>query len=323
LKGNDFIVPEMACTLYTLDGIRLQQGEKSVQLGILSQDPSIYSTRRLCEAAVARKHTVQVVDFLRCILGIHATQPTLQIQGNPLPRFDAIIPRIGPARANYGIAVVRHCELMGVPVLNSAQAIATATDKLHCYQQLAAAHLPFPTTGFAQSLKDSSTLFSIVGKLPFVLKLLRGSHGVGVVLAEQDCQAQAMLEALRSAEVDVLVQSFVEESRGVDIRCFVIGQRVIAAIERKGPPGEFRANLHRGGSARAIAPTPQETQLAVQAAQAIGLQIAGVDLLRTAAGSLILEVNGSPGLEGIEKTTGVDVAIAIIKFLEHWVETQS
>jgi ribosomal protein S6--L-glutamate ligase len=302
---------------------RITAGGKGVQLGILSQDASIYSTRRLCEAAVARKHAVQVVDFLRCILGIQAAQPTLQVQDKSLPRFDAIIPRIGPARAYYGIAVVRHYELMGIPVLNSAQAIATAADKLHCYQQLAAAHLPFPPTGFAQSPRDSPTLFSMVGKIPFVLKFLRGSHGVGVVLAEQDNQAQAMLEAFRAAEVDVLVQSFVEESSGVDIRCFVIGQRVIAAIERKGPPGEFRANLHRGGSARAIALTPQEAKLAVQAAQAIGLQIAGVDLLRTPAGSLILEVNGSPGLEGIEKTTGVDVAIAIIKFLENWVEEQS
>lgn len=296
----------------------LRQGETGVKLGILSQDSSIYSTRRLQEAALARHHTVQVIDFLRCVLGINGEQAVMKLPDKPFPQLDAVIPRIGPTRANYGIAVVRQCEVLGIPVLNSAQAIAMAADKLHCYQQLATANIPFPATGFAQSPRDSRTLWSVVGQFPFILKFLRGSNGVGVVLAEQEHQAQAMLEAFRCVETDVLVQSFIEESSGVDIRCFVIGGRVIAAIERKGPPGEFRANLHRGGSARTIVPTAEEVSLAVRAAQVIGLQVAGVDLLRTQAGPLVLEVNASPGLEGIEKTTGIDVAIAIIKFLEDW-----
>lgn len=290
-----------------------------MKLGILSQDSSIYSTRRLKEAALTRHHTVKVIDFLRCVLGINGEQSVIKVQDKPFPQLDAVIPRIGPARANYGIAVVRQCELLRIPVLNSAQAIATAGDKLHCYQQLAMAQIPFPATGFAQSPRDSQTLWSVVGQFPFVLKFLRGSNGVGVVLAEQEHQAQSLLEAFRCVETDILVQSFREESSGVDIRCFVIGQRVIAAIERKGPPGEFRANLHRGGSARTIVPTSEEKALAIQAAQVLGLQVAGVDLLRTHAGPMVIEVNASPGLEGIEKTTGIDVAIAIIKFLEDWI----
>jgi ribosomal protein S6--L-glutamate ligase len=298
-------------------------GGTGVKLGILSQDSSIYSTRRLQEAALARRHTVKVIDFLRCVLGIHGEQSVIKVQDKPFPPLDAVIPRIGPARANYGLAVVRQCEVLGIPVLNSAQAIAMAGDKLHCYQQLAMAQVPFPATAFAQSPRDSRTVWSLVGKFPFILKFLRGSHGVGVVLAEQEHQAQALLEAFRCVETDVLVQSFIEESSGVDIRCFVIGQRVIAAIERKGPPGEFRANLHRGGTARTIVPTAEEKTLAVRAAQALGLQVAGVDLLRTHVGPMVIEVNASPGLEGIEKTTGIDVAIAIIKFVEDWIEQMS
>jgi ribosomal protein S6--L-glutamate ligase len=298
-------------------------GGTGVKLGILSQDSSIYSTRRLQEAALARRHTVKVIDFLRCVLGIHGEQSMIRIEDKSFPPLDAVIPRIGPARANYGLAVVRQCEVLGIPVLNSAQAIAMAGDKLHCYQQLAMAQVPFPATAFAQSPRDSRTVWSLVGKFPFILKFLRGSHGVGVVLAEQEHQAQALLEAFRCVETDVLVQSFIEESSGVDIRCFVIGQRVIAAIERKGPPGEFRANLHRGGTARTIVPTAEEKTLAVRAAQALGLQVAGVDLLRTHVGPMVIEVNASPGLEGIEKTTGIDVAIAIIKFVEDWIEQMS
>jgi ribosomal protein S6--L-glutamate ligase len=298
-------------------------GGTGVKLGILSQDSSIYSTRRLQEAALARRHTVKVIDFLRCVLGIHGEQSVIKVQDKPFPPLDAVIPRIGPARANYGLTVVRQCEVLGIPVLNSAQAIAMAGDKLHCYQQLAMAQVPFPATAFAQSPRDSRTVWSLVGKFPFILKFLRGSHGVGVVLAEQEHQAQALLEAFRCVETDVLVQSFIEESSGVDIRCFVIGQRVIAAIERKGPPGEFRANLHRGGTARTIVPTAEEKTLAVRAAQALGLQVAGVDLLRTHVGPMVIEVNASPGLEGIEKTTGIDVAIAIIKFVEDWIEQMS
>lgn len=289
-----------------------------MKVAILSQDASLYSTRRLLEAGLERGYEVQVIDFLRCAITLHTQRPQLWHKGQRCPTFDAAIPRIGPGKAVYGTAVVRQLEVMGVPVLNSADAIACARDKLHCYQQLASKGLPMPATGFTYASKDIETVLSCMDSKAVVIKLLRGSHGIGVVLAETLQTARALFEAFRGVDADVLVQECIDEARGVDLRCFVIGNQVAAAIQRKGPPGEFRANLHRGATAHPVELTEQEKAIAVAAAQAIGLQIAGVDLLRTQQGSLVIEVNASPGLEGIEKATQIDLAAQVMMFLEQW-----
>lgn len=314
-----------------------------MRVAILSQDASLYSTRRLLEAGLERGHAVEVIDFLRCAVMLHANglqshdqQPNIaqsnHVQSNHVhpnhiqlwhegqrcPVFDAVIPRIGPSKAIYGTAVVRQLEMMGVPVLNSAGAIATARDKLNCYQQLCAQGLPIPTTGFTYSCRDIDPVLSGMRSEAVVIKLLKGSHGIGVVLAETLQSARALFEAFRGVEADVLVQECIDEARGIDLRCFVIGNQVAAAIQRKGPPGEFRANLHQGATAHPVALTAQEERIAVAAARAIGLQVAGVDLLRSTQGPLIIEVNASPGLEGIEKATQIDLANRMIVFLEEW-----
>jgi ribosomal protein S6--L-glutamate ligase len=290
-----------------------------MRVAILSQDGSLYSTRRLMEAGLERGHEVQVIDFLRCAVMLHAHGPQLWHKGKRCPQFDAAIPRIGPGKAIYGTAVVRQLEVMGVPVLNSAAAIACARDKLHCYQQIASKGLPIPATGFTYACKDVETVLSNINSKSVVMKLLKGSHGIGVVLAETLPTARALFEAFRGVEADVLVQECIDEALGVDLRCFVIGNQVAAAIQRKGPPGEFRANLHRGATAHPVELTAQEGKIAVAAAQAIGLQVAGVDLLRTQQGALVIEVNASPGLEGIEKAMQIDLADRVIAFLENWV----
>jgi ribosomal protein S6--L-glutamate ligase len=287
-----------------------------MKVAILSQDASLYSTRRLVEAGLERGHEVQVIDFLRCGITLHPQGPQLWHKGQRCSQFDAAIPRIGPSKAIYGTAVVRQLEMMGVPVLNSAAAIALARDKLHCYQQIARQGLPIPATGFTYSCQDVETIFSSINSKAVVIKLLKGSHGIGVVLAETLQSARALFEAFRGVDADVLVQECMDEARGVDLRCFVIGNQVVAAIQRKAPPGEFRANLHRGATAHSVQVTEEESAIAVAAAQAIGLQVAGVDLLRTQRGVLVIEVNASPGLEGIEKATQIDLAAQMITFLE-------
>jgi ribosomal protein S6--L-glutamate ligase len=289
-----------------------------MRVAILSQDASLYSTRRLLEAGLERGHEVQVVDFLRCAVMLDPYGAQLWHKGQQCVAFDAAIPRIGPSKAIYGTAVVRQLEIMGIQVLNSAAAIACARDKLHCYQQIAHKGLPLPATGFTYSCRDIDSVLSGMQSSSVIIKLLKGSHGIGVVLAETLQTARALFEAFRGVEADVLVQECIDEARGVDLRCFVIGDRVVAAIQRKGPPGEFRANLHRGATAHPVELTEQEAAIAVAAAQAIGLQVAGVDLLRTHHGPLIIEVNASPGLEGIEKATQIDLADRVIAFLEQW-----
>jgi ribosomal protein S6--L-glutamate ligase len=289
-----------------------------MRVAILSQDASLYSTRRLLEAGLKHGHEVEVIDFLRCAVMLDTHGAQLWHKGQLCPPFDALIPRIGPSKAVYGTAIVRQLEIMGVPVLNSAAAIATARDKLHCYQQLAALGLPIPATGFTYSSRDIDPVLSSMQSKAVVIKLLRGSHGIGVVLAETLQTARALFEAFRGVEADVLVQECIEESRGLDLRCFVIGNQVVAAIQRQGPPGEFRANLHRGATAHPVELTQTEVAIAIKAAQSIGLQVAGVDLLRTQHGPLILEVNASPGLEGIEKATQLNLADQMIAFLEQW-----
>ncbi|MGD1856584.1 MAG: 30S ribosomal protein S6--L-glutamate ligase [Leptolyngbyaceae cyanobacterium] len=287
-----------------------------MKIVILSRDASLYSTRRLIEASKEIGHAVQVIDYLRCYMNITPHHPQVIYQGAPLEGFDAVIPRIGASHTFYGTATVRQFEMMGVFVANESQAISRSRDKLHCLQLLSKQGIGLPVTGFAHSTKDFDGLINIVGGAPLVIKLLEGTQGIGVVLAETDQAAKSVIEAFRGLDANILVQEFIAEAKGADLRCFVIGDRVIASMKRQGAPGEFRSNLHRGGNAEKIRLTPKERSTAVKAAKAMGLKIAGVDLLRSNHGPVVMEVNSSPGLEGIEKATGINIAGKIIEFLE-------
>ena len=286
-----------------------------MRIGVLSRDSRLYSTARLVEAAKEHGHEVRVVDYLRCYMDITSRRPSVLLLGEPLG-FDAVIPRIGATYTFYGTAVVRQFEMMGTFSANESQAIARSRDKLRALQLLARAGVGLPTTSFAHSTKDIAGLIEIVGGSPLVVKLLEGTQGVGVVLAETKKAAESVIAAFRQLDANILVQQFVKEAGGADIRAFVVGNRVVAARERRAAPGEFRSNLHRGGSAHAVKLTPAERRTAVKAAKTLGLNVSGVDMLRSDSGPLVIEVNSSPGLEGIEKATGIDVAGAIIKFLE-------
>ncbi len=288
----------------------------SMKIAILSRKPSLYSTRRLKEAGEARGHEMQVVDYLRCYMNITAHQPKVMYQGKPLEGFDAVIPRIGASQTFYGTAVVRQFEMMGVFPANESQAISRSRDKLRCLQLLSRKGIGLPTTGFANSTKDIQGLINIVGGAPMVIKLLEGTQGIGVILAETPQAAKAVIEAFRDLDADILVQEFIKEAKGSDIRCLVVGGRVVAAMRRQAKRGEFRSNLHRGATAETIKLTPEERSTASRAAKALGLNVAGVDLIRSNHGPVVLEVNSSPGLEGIERVTGVDVAGKIIEFVE-------
>ena len=287
-----------------------------MKIGILSRKASLYSTSRLKEAAQKRGHDVFVIDYLRCYMNITSHKPQVAYQGQQLEGFDAVIPRIGASNTFYGTAVVRQFEMMGVFSPNSSIAISRSRDKLRCMQILAAKGIGLPVTGFAHSIKDIDGLVDIVGGAPLVVKLLEGTQGIGVVLAETKQAATSVIEAFRGLHVNILVQEFIKEAEGADIRAFVVGDRVIAAMKRQGGPGEFRSNLHRGGHAEKIKLSPEERSTAVRAAQILGLKIAGVDILRSNHGPVVMEVNSSPGLGGIEKTSEVDVADNIIQFLE-------
>jgi ribosomal protein S6--L-glutamate ligase len=287
-----------------------------MKIAILSQDASLYSTQRLKEAGEARGHDTRVVNYLRCYMNITSHKPSVMYQGKPLENFDAIIPRIGASKTFYGTAVVRQFEVMGVFTANESQAISRSRDKLRCLQILSREGVGLPITGFAHSTQDIDSLIEIVGGPPLVIKLLEGTQGIGVVLAETQQAAKSVIEAFRDLDANILVQEFIKEAEGMDIRCFVIDNKVVATMKRQGAPGEFRSNLHRGGTATAMKLTPEERSTAVRAAKAMGLSVAGVDLLRSNHGPVVMEVNSSPGLEGIEQATGVDVAGKIIEFVE-------
>jgi len=287
-----------------------------MEIAILSRNAGLYSTKRLKESGEARGHSMKVVDYLRCYMDITAHKPKVLYQGKELPKIDAIIPRIGAAKTFYGTAVVRQFEMMSVFTANESQAITRSRDKLRSMQLLARQGIGLPVTGFAHSTKDIEGLIDIVGGAPLVIKLLEGTQGIGVILAENRKAGQAVIEAFRGLDANILVQEFIKEAGGSDIRCFVVGGRVIASMKRQGPPGEFRSNLHRGGAAEKIKLTPEERSTAVRASKAMGLNVAGVDILRSNHGAVVMEVNSSPGLEGIETATGVDVAGKIIEFLE-------
>ncbi len=287
-----------------------------MNIAILSQSSKLYSTRRLKEAGEQRGHSVRVIDYLRCFMNITARKPMVVYGGEPLLGFDAVIPRIGTSHTFYGTAVVRQFEVMGVFAANESQAISRSRDKLRCLQILSREGIGLPVTGFAHSTKDIDGLIEMVGGAPLVIKLLEGTQGIGVVLAETYQAAKSVIEAFRGLDANILVQEYIKEAKGMDIRCFVVGNKVIASMKRQGAEGEFRSNLHRGGKAERIELTPEERSTAIRAAKAMGLRVAGVDLLRSNHGPVIMEVNSSPGLEGIEKATEIDVAGKIIKFLE-------
>jgi ribosomal protein S6--L-glutamate ligase len=287
-----------------------------LKIAILSRKPTLYSTRRLKEAGEARGHEVRIIDYLRCYMNISSHKPVVMYQGAPLEDIDAVVPRIGAPRTFYGTAVVRQFEMMNVFSANESQAITRSRDKLRCLQLLARNGIGLPVTGFAHSTKDVDGLINAVGGAPLVVKLLEGTQGIGVVLAETRKAAESVIEAFRGLEANILVQEYIKEAGGSDVRCFVVGGRVIAAMQRQARPGEFRSNLHRGGTAVAAKLTPDERSTAVRAAKAMGLNVAGVDVLRSNHGPVVMEVNSSPGLEGIERATGVDVAGRIVEFLE-------
>jgi ribosomal protein S6--L-glutamate ligase len=286
-----------------------------VKFAILSRRASLYSTSRLKEAAIAAGHEAVVVDYLRCYMNIAAHRPQVIYQGKPL-EVDAVIPRIGASQTFYGTAVVRQFEMMGAFTLNESQAIARSRDKLRCMQLLSRRGIGLPVTGFAHSTKDVEGVVELVGGAPLVVKLLEGTQGIGVVLCETTKAAESVIEAFRGLDANILVQEFIKEAGGSDIRAFIVGDKVVATMQRQGAEGEFRSNLHRGGSASTIKITPEERSTAVRSAKAMGLRVCGVDMLRSNHGPVVLEVNSSPGLEGIEKATGKDVAGSIIKYIE-------
>ena len=287
-----------------------------MKIGILSRKSTLYSTHRLKEAGEERGHEVHVIDYARCYMNITSHRPSVMFQGKPLEGYDAVIPRIAASYTFYGTAVVRQFEMMGVFPANESQAISRSRDKLRCLQLLAREGIGLPVTGFARSTRDTEGLIRLVGGSPLVIKLLEGTQGIGVVLTETDKAAESVIEAFRGLKANILVQEFIKEAKGADIRCFVVGEKIIASMMRQGAPGEFRSNLHRGGNAAAIKITPEERSTAVRAAKTMGLNISGVDLLRSNHGPVVMEVNSSPGLEGIEAATGKNVAGEIIQFLE-------
>lgn len=287
-----------------------------MKICILSTNRTLYSTRRLVEAGEQRDHEVRVVNHKRCYMNIATHRPAVHYRGEELKGFDAVIPRIGASITFYGAAVVRQFEMMGVYCLNESVAITRSRDKLRALQLLSRRGIGLPVTGFANSPDDTEDLLDQVGGAPVVIKLLEGTQGVGVVLAETRKAAESVIEAFRGLNANFLVQEFIKEAGGADLRCFVIGEKVVAAMQRQAKEGEFRSNLHRGGTAQIAKMTPEERSTATRAARIMGLSVAGVDLLRSNHGPVVMEVNSSPGLEGIEQATGKDVAGQMIEFVE-------
>ncbi len=287
-----------------------------MKIAVLSRNPKLYSTRRLVEAAEARGHEVHVLDVLRCYMNITSLKPEVHYKGEILTGYDAVIPRIGASVTFYGTAVLRQFEMMSVYPLNESVAISRSRDKLRALQLLSRKGIGLPVTGFAHRPDDVDDLIKMVGGAPLVIKLLEGTQGIGVVLAETEQAAESVIEAFMGMKANILVQEFIKEAGGADIRCFVVGDKVVASMKRQGKEGEFRSNLHRGGSANLIRISPLERATAVRAAKTMGLNVCGVDLLRSNHGPVVMEVNSSPGLEGIENATGKDIAQMIIDFIE-------
>lgn len=287
-----------------------------MKIAILSRNKKLYSTKRLQDAGIARGHDVDIIDTMHCYMDITSNRPVVRLKGKELPQYDAIIPRIGASVSFYGTAVVRQFEMTGAFSVNESVAISRSRDKLRSMQLLSRKGVGLPRTGFAHSPDNIKDLIKNVGGAPVVIKLLEGTQGIGVVLAETAKAAESVVEAFMGLKANILIQEFIKEAGGADIRCFVVGGKVVAAMKRQGAEGEFRSNLHRGGSAVLVKLTPKERATAVQAAGIMGLNVCGVDLLRSSRGPVVMEVNSSPGLEGIEAATKKDVASMIFQFIE-------
>ena len=287
-----------------------------MRIALLTRNAKLYSHRRLMETATGRGHEIVPIDYLRCYMNIHSRSPELHYAGEKLEGFDAVIPRIAASHTFYGLAVLRQFEMMGVYPLNESVAIGRSRDKLRCLQILARDGVGLPATAFANDTRRTDEILGLVGGAPVVVKLLEGTQGIGVVLAETHKSAKSVVEAFHGAGIAILVQQFLAESEGSDVRAFIVGRKIVAAMQRTGPKGEFRSNLHRGGSAVITQLSGIEKRTALKAAQSMGLNVAGVDMLRSNSGPVVMEVNSSPGLEGIEQASSQDVAKAIIVFLE-------
>ena len=285
---------------------------------ILSRNKNLYSTSRLVEAGNKLGHNVRVVDYMRCYMNITSRKPTIFYGGESLGKVDAVIPRIGASNTFYGTAVVKQFEMMDSYCVNTSDAIANSRDKLRSLQILAEAGINMPITGFASHTKDIEGVIESVGSTPLIMKLLQGTQGQGIVLAETRKAAESVMSAFRQLDADIMVQEFIKESGGTDIRAFVVGDEVVASMKRIAPEGEFRSNVHRGGTTEKVQLTSEEENIAVNASRILGLSIAGVDLMRSNRGPLILEVNSSPGLQGIETCSEVDVAEKIILHIQTW-----
>jgi len=287
-----------------------------MKIAMLARNPNLYSHKRLVEAAEDRGHTLDILNTTRCTVNIASHRPTITYNGNTLEGYDAVIPRIGASITNYGAAVLRQFEMAGVWPLNESVAIGRSRDKLRSMQIFAKYGLGLPLTAYANDPKQAEEIIKAVNGPPVVIKLLEGTQGIGVVLAETMSSAKSVIEAFRGANVNILVQEFIKEAGGTDIRALVVGGKVVAAMKRTGAADDFRSNLHRGGSAQIVKITPEERSTALRAAKHMGLNVCGVDMLRSNHGPVIMEVNSSPGLEGIENATGKDVAGLIIEFIE-------
>ena len=287
-----------------------------MKIALLSRNRKLYSSRRIIEAAEQRGHEIKVIDVLRAYMNIAAHRPSVHYKGEVLERFDAVIPRIGASVTAYGTAVLRQFEMMGVWPLNESVAVTRSRDKLRSLQLLSRKGIGMPLTGYASKPDDIKDVIEMVGGAPLVVKLLQGTQGIGVVLAETQKAAESVIEGFMGIKADILIQEFIKEAGGSDIRCFVIDGKVVAAMKRQAPKGEFRSNLHRGGTSSLIKITPEDRSTAVRAARIMGLNVSGVDILRSNHGPVVIEVNSSPGLEGIEGATGKDVAGMIIEYLE-------
>ncbi|MEZ6000262.1 30S ribosomal protein S6--L-glutamate ligase [Hyphomonas sp.] len=320
--NESFRMPELSYNLYK--GLpKKKPVKRPLRIALLTREPNNYSSRRLVEAARERGHVIETIDTARCYMQIGTLDPQVHYDGKALPRYDAVIPRIGARITDYGMAVLRQFSNTGAVCLNGAGAIGRSRDKLLAQQLLARAKIAMPVTAFAHSPKDTKDLIGLVDGAPVVLKLLTSTQGRGVVLAETRKAAESLVDAFRGLDADFLVQEFVEEAAGADVRAFVIGNKVVGAMKRQAQKGEFRSNLHRGGTASSIRLTAEERETARAAAKVLGLNVAGVDLLQTKEGPKVLEVNSSPGLEGIENSTGKDIAGKIIEHLERQVRPLS
>ena len=287
-----------------------------MNIAILSRNKNLYSTNRLFNAGTKRGHRIDVIDYLRCYINIGENQTAIYYNGKKLGRYDAVLPRIGASQTSYGTAIVRQFEMIGDFVINKSDAIKSSRDKLRSLQVLAKHGIDMPITGYASHTMDIHDVIEKVGKTPLIMKLLQGTQGNGMVLAETMKAAESVMNAFKLVDADILIQEFIKESSGVDIRVIVVGKKVVAAMQRVAPEGEFRSNVHRGAATKHINLTPDEEEIAIKSTKILGLSVAGVDLMRSKRGPLVLEVNSSPGLQGIELLTGADVAGEIISFIE-------